>query len=735
MAPKVQAPCDFGREYINVPEHSNLKLKLKTGGEYLVNSVIMSYNSPEIKRLTTELHQTSLEMDDFDDDAVYCFVDALYSGELEMINKDIFTDVYKMGRVFKVSWLLSKCTDYFESLVASRGIVDESMIEKNFDHSLSKFLFTIAGKIQEFLKERIFMDILIKSLKEKEDKCEFIKRLVGGTKLDELSKSMAEEILHIVGEKSDMLMKGLVKSLRDNPFDGSLSEALKYMLTNVDLAFCYQKSQETYDEFFDLLENVKSLTREDLKFINRIHRQCMKKVTGVPLTDPRQLGIEKQSVKSNRVHDFKKYHKLRCRVTGRGSQMVEGIRIFSDLNFGFQLQNNIAKIGYNEPSLVQKYVLPIVCQGRDLLVCAPAGSGKTTAFVLPMIDIINTRGPSSSMFSVTQTPEVIVITPTDERALKIHKETSKFSCFTMAMCKTQLALDEAELQYQKSCIRKGCNILIGTPFRLMQFVTGGDISLQNIKLLVLDEADKMLSMALIPKVRFFTGAPGMPSKQNRQTLLFSSTFQGELEELARNILKPEHLLLTLDKVTLASPQSDVTQQVLRVEEQHKVGELLEVLSQIKQGSKAQIFVQTNQRAEFLVSYLSQVGGYDVRSLVHGKDEHLEHEMTVNDFSTDTCSILVVISAALSTQEIVGVTHVIHLDLPVDIYEIDEYINRIRPTEQAGDTKTSTISFLDPQRNIDMAFMLVKILANAQQDVPNWLEDIAARAVGTDGWRI
>ena len=90
MAPKVEVPCDFGREYINKPEHSNMKLKLKNGKDYLANSIILSLNSPEIKRLTTDLHQTSLDMDDFDEGAVHCFVDALYSGELEMIGKDHF---------------------------------------------------------------------------------------------------------------------------------------------------------------------------------------------------------------------------------------------------------------------------------------------------------------------------------------------------------------------------------------------------------------------------------------------------------------------------------------------------------------------------------------------------------------------------------------------------------------------------------------------------------------------
>ena len=126
MAPKVQVPCDFGREYINVPEHCNLTLNLQNGEDYLVNSVLMSYNSPEIKRLTSELHQTSLAMDDFDEKAVYCFVDALYTGEIELINKNVFTDVFKMGQVFEVFWLLNRLSDYFENMVKCRDNVDST---------------------------------------------------------------------------------------------------------------------------------------------------------------------------------------------------------------------------------------------------------------------------------------------------------------------------------------------------------------------------------------------------------------------------------------------------------------------------------------------------------------------------------------------------------------------------------------------------------------------------------
>ena len=293
MAPTIQVPCNFGRECINIPEHCNLKLKLKNGEDYLVNSVIMSYNSPEIKRLTTELHQTTLDMDDIDENAVYCFVDALYSGELELIKKDIFTDVYKLGRVFTVQWLLLKCTDYYGSLVAERETIDASSGDTAYENLKSLFLIARAIHTESYLKERIFIDFLVKSINERGDKREFIKTFVGDIKLNELSESLAGQILHIVGGESDILVEGLVRSLRSRPFDTPLSDELRNMLENCSLATCYQKSRETYDELFDLLDEIESLTKDDLKFINRINRQCMKKAFTLILDD---LNIPSENV-------------------------------------------------------------------------------------------------------------------------------------------------------------------------------------------------------------------------------------------------------------------------------------------------------------------------------------------------------------------------------------------------------------------------------------------------------
>ena len=114
MAPKVKVPADFGRQHIGAPSHGNLTFKLKDGEETKANSMILSLNSPVIDHLTTNLDQQSLDVDDFHRDAVDCFIEAAYTGELEHINQANFRDVNKMSHVFDVSWLNKKCADYFK---------------------------------------------------------------------------------------------------------------------------------------------------------------------------------------------------------------------------------------------------------------------------------------------------------------------------------------------------------------------------------------------------------------------------------------------------------------------------------------------------------------------------------------------------------------------------------------------------------------------------------------------
>ena len=282
MAPEIQVPCNFGREYINIQEHCNLKLKLKNGSDYLVNSMIMSYNSPEIKRLTTEHHQTCLYMDDFEEDAVYCFVDALYTGELEMIGTTIFTDVYKMVRVFKVSWLLSRCTDFFTNLVSCRETVRDDTEESVYKEI--KYLFDIAMIIytQNHLeKEQIFVDVFMESFDKKHDKLEFAARFFGGINLNEMSRYLTEQTVTLVGGDTGLLVDGLVTSLRNHDLHNLSNDEVRLLLDKcTDVSFHRENPVDyQYNELFDILDEIESLTEDDLRFLNRIKRIWIKRAS------------------------------------------------------------------------------------------------------------------------------------------------------------------------------------------------------------------------------------------------------------------------------------------------------------------------------------------------------------------------------------------------------------------------------------------------------------------------
>lgn len=447
-------------------------------------------------------------------------------------------------------------------------------------------------------------------------------------------------------------------------------------------------------------------------------------VTYVPSHDDGEDALF-SSTRLQQGINFAKYKNIPIEVTGPDENCFVKATTFAELNLGNQLLTNITRSGYNEPTPIQSYALPIIIKGKDVMACAQTGSGKTAAFVLPMINVINTQGISSSEFSQRQTPDAIVITPTRELAIQIYRETCKFSHSTMV--KAQLAYGGASVQHQRNNIRRGCNILIGTPGRLKMFVNDGTIGLDNIKFFVLDEADRMLDMGFQDDINFFA-SNGMPPKETRQTLLFSATFAEEVQTVAKQFLKTDYLFVRVG--TVGAAQTDVTQLVEEVEYPQKTNRLKDLLREISQTQKCKtlIFVKTKKQADFLATLLSQED-FGATS-IHGDRQQREREEALRDFRTGSHPVMVATSVAARGLDIVGVTHVINYDMPDDI---DEYVHRIGRTGRAGNTGTS-ISFFAPDRDADLARDLVKILSNAQQDVPDWLDGYAggAGAAGT-GW--
>merc|ERR1719289_718275 len=216
--------------------------------------------------------------------------------------------------------------------------------------------------------------------------------------------------------------------------------------------------------------------------------------------------------------NFSKYDSIPVKILGENKPSP--ITNFQTSGLATVLLENIRRAEYTVPTPVQKHGMPIIMAGRDLMASAQTGSGKTAAFLLPIIDrIISTRAPSGAGLSA-QAPQAVIITPTRELAIQISDEARKFATGTDV--KTAILYGGTQTMHQATQLRRGCNILVATPGRLLDFAERGHVTFNNIQFLILDEADRMLDQGFMPDIRRAISIPSMPSKMNRQTLMFSA---------------------------------------------------------------------------------------------------------------------------------------------------------------------------------------------------------------------
>ena len=224
MAPKIKVPADFGREHINSPVHGNLVLKLRDGHEIKTNSMIMSLNSPVIDNLTTNLTQSSLEMDDFTKEAVDCFVESLYTGEVDSLKKQIFEDVNKMAYVFEVSWLSKRCLNFYKNVVLNF---------KNNSYQEVLFACEIASRAHYNLKQSSLVGYFVKNLMSRGiSKKIFLQRYLAD--LSERSTRQLAMSLSVAGNNYDMIIMPLISHLSINLKCESLDKNSLYLLENID---------------------------------------------------------------------------------------------------------------------------------------------------------------------------------------------------------------------------------------------------------------------------------------------------------------------------------------------------------------------------------------------------------------------------------------------------------------------------------------------------------------------
>ncbi|CAO1628187.1 unnamed protein product [Parajaminaea phylloscopi] len=454
-----------------------------------------------------------------------------------------------------------------------------------------------------------------------------------------------------------------------------------------------------------------------------------KHVIGAPNARIHKELFGEEDGKSNTGINFDKYGDIPVDVTGR--DIPEAVTEFTSPPIDAHLLENIKLCRYTTPTPVQKYSLPIVALGRDLMGCAQTGSGKTGGFLFPILSALFTHGPPPPPAEMANGgfgrrkafPAALVLAPTRELVSQIHDEARKFTY--RSWVKPAVVYGGAEIGNQLRQIERGCDLLSATPGRLVDLIERGRISLANVRFLVLDEADRMLDMGFEPQIRRIVEGEDMPGVMDRQTLMFSATFPKDIQMLARDFLK-EYLFLSVGRV--GSTSENITQKIEYVEDYDKQSVLLDVLASMPSGGLTLIFVETKRMADMLSDFLlrSNIGA----TSIHGDRTQRERERALELFRTGRTPIMVATAVAARGLDIPNVTHVINYDLPSDV---DDYVHRIGRTGRAGNTGHATAFFNRGNRNIVRE--LVDLLKEANQDVPSWLEAVAREsAFGGGGGR-
>lgn len=422
--------------------------------------------------------------------------------------------------------------------------------------------------------------------------------------------------------------------------------------------------------------------------------------------------------------NFDKYDDIPIEFSG--NNVPKMIYSFADSDLDELAISNVHLAGYKTPTPVQKYSTPIVSSGRDLMACAQTGSGKTAAFLLPILSRNFKSGPSKNFIEGFNNvnryralkPSTILLAPTRELAQQIYEESLKFSY--RSWVRPCVAYGGQSINDQIRELERGCELLVATPGRLIDLITRGKISLTEVKYLVLDEADKMLDMGFEPQIRRIVQAEGMPPVGVRQTLMFSATFPPNIQALANDFLN-DYVFLTVGRV--GSTSEDIQQTILPVYDSEKRETLLRIIKDDQKIASSQdgkprlilCFVETKKSADVICSFL--INNSLSAIAIHGDRSQREREFALRSFRTGRTPILVATAVASRGLDIPNVYHVINFDLPVDI---DDYVHRIGRTGRAGNVGKATALF-DVNHDKSLSKSLIELLREARQECPEWLE--------------
>ena len=335
---------------------------------------------------------------------------------------------------------------------------------------------------------------------------------------------------------------------------------------------------------------------------------------------------------------------------------------FSDLGLSSELSHAVADLGYESPTPIQEKSIPVVLMGRDILGSAQTGTGKTASFTLPMIDIL------ASGRAKARLPRTLILAPTRELAAQVADSFEKFSVnnkLSMA-----LLIGGVSFADQNAALSKGVDVLIATPGRLLDHFERGKVLLNDVKILVIDEADRMLDMGFIPDVeRIVSLLPRM-----RQTLFFSATLSDDIQKIgSKFVMNPK----IIEVAPPASTAETVAQHLIWTETKSKRQVLRDLLA-VEQVKNAVIFCNRKRDISTLVTSLKRHGFSAVA--LHGDMTQSARLDALQKFKDGDVPLLIASDVAARGLDIAGLSHVFNFDVPMSA---EDYVHRIGRTGRAG----------------------------------------------------
>lgn len=347
---------------------------------------------------------------------------------------------------------------------------------------------------------------------------------------------------------------------------------------------------------------------------------------------------------------------------------------FAELGLSELALTSLSKVGYTHPTDIQTRTIGVVAEGRDAIVSAETGSGKTAAFALPIIERL---GHS------TRTVRALVLVPTRELALQVKEQFLLLSQHTKL--RTIALYGGTGMERQTRALRQGADIVVATPGRLIDFLQRRTVSLKDVQMFVLDEADRLLDMGFMPQVsRVMSQLPAQ-----KQSTIFSATIDGRIQRIAENYMKAPVLIRA--NQTRIEPAA-IEQRVHFVHEFDKDRLLLDLIRR-EQGAIL-VFTQTRRRATWVVDRLreAQVQAEEI----HGDIKQSQRERTMDRYRSGQFAVLVATDVAARGLDIPSIMHVINYDLP---QSSADYVHRIGRTGRAGRSGIAHSFVSDEQREL------------------------------------